>query len=107
MCLSEAQTGTQGDGDNLMARRRLAELPRPSRILVVTMLAIAALVAALYLTTRAITVATYEDIERREVSSAAYRARDALDAEVGSLARTAADYAEWDDALAFARGRLP
>jgi diguanylate cyclase (GGDEF)-like protein/PAS domain S-box-containing protein len=90
-----------------MAHTRLAELPRPSRILVVTMLAIAAVVAGLYLTTRAITVATYEDIERREVSSATYQARDALDAEVGSIARTTADYAEWDDALAFAGGDFP
>ena len=72
-----------------------------------TMLAIATLVAALYLATRVITVATYQDIERREVSSAAYQACDALDAEVGSLARTAADYAEWDDAFAFARGDFP
>jgi len=68
------------------------------------MLAIVALVVALYLTTRAITVATYEDIERRDVSAASHRAYDALDAEVSSLARTAADYAEWDDALAFSRG---
>jgi len=68
------------------------------------MLAIVTLVVALYLTTRAITVATYDDIERREVSAASHRAYDALEAEVGSLARTAADYAEWDDALAFSRG---
>ena len=68
------------------------------------MLAIVALVVALYLTTRAITIMTYEDIERREVSAASHRAYDALDAEVSSLARTATDYAEWDDALAFVRG---
>jgi len=72
-----------------------------------TMLAIAALVAALYFATRVITVATYQDIERREVSAAAYQACDALDAEVRSLARTAADYGEWDDAYAFARGDFP
>jgi diguanylate cyclase (GGDEF)-like protein/PAS domain S-box-containing protein len=90
-----------------MARRRLAALPRPSRTLAITMLAIVGLVAVLYLATRAITVATYEDIERRDVRSATYRARDALDAEVGSLARTAADYAEWDDAFAFANGNYP
>ncbi len=71
------------------------------------MLAIAALVAALYLTTRAITVSTYTAIERRDVSAASKRALHALDAEVTSLVRTSADYAEWDDALAFSRGEYP
>jgi diguanylate cyclase (GGDEF)-like protein/PAS domain S-box-containing protein len=73
-------------------------------MLVVTMLAIAAFVAALYLATRAITIATYDEIERREVGAATHRAYDALDAEVASLAKTAADYAEWDDTFAFAHG---
>ncbi len=90
-----------------MKRRRFPALPRPSRTLFVTMLAIASLVVALWLVTRVITVHTYEAIERRDVAAATARVRHALDAETGSLARAAADYAEWSDALAFVDGNYP
>lgn len=66
--------------------------------------ALVVLLAGLYVSTRVVSTQSYAGIEHRETDVAVARAQNAVRGRVDNLARTAADYATWDDAYDYVRG---
>jgi sensor domain CHASE-containing protein len=66
-----------------------------------------ALIGLLIATAVAMMLGRFRRLEEEEARRNLQRARDALNDQVANLQATTADWAHWDDAAAFVRGRMP
>lgn len=77
------------------------------KTLAIVSLTVVGLMAVLYLTTRALLIRSFLELEHTEVRNAVSRARSALDDQRDDLTATANDYAAWDRTYLFMQTRSP
>jgi PAS domain S-box-containing protein len=84
------------------ARRKIAVLMSlGQKTLAILSLTIVGLMAVLYLTTRALLIRSFLELEQIETRDSVRRARSALDNQIADLTATANDYSAWDRTYSF------